>query len=80
MQLHLPTFPWEAGLINDRLGVYEKDGIVQSILNGTTVKSHAKEDINAFRFITSNFIHQSVCWKVEIEKFFRVSEDRIPRY
>ncbi len=55
MQLRLPIFPREARLINDNLGVYEKDGLVQYIVNGAPIYSHAKDDINAFRFITSNF-------------------------
>jgi hypothetical protein len=79
MQLHLPIFPREARLINDRLGVYEKDGVAQYIINGAPVYSHAKDDLNDFRFITSNFIHQGICRKVEIEKFFGV-KDSINRY
>jgi transposase len=80
MQLQLPIFPREARLINDRLGVYEKDGVVQYIINGAPVYSHAKDDLTAFRYITSNFIHQGICRKVEIEKFFGISEDSIYRY
>jgi transposase len=80
MQLQLPIFPREAQLINDHVGVYEKDGLVQYIVNGAPVYCHAKDDINAFRFITSNFIHQGICRKVEIERFFGVSEDSIHRY
>jgi len=80
MQLLLPIFPKDARLINDSVGVYEKDGLVQYIVNGAPVYSHAQDDINAFRFITSNFIHQGVCRKVDIEKFFGVSEDSIFRY
>lgn len=79
MQLQFPFFPREARLINEHLGVYEKAGIVQYILNGMPVYSHGKEDINAFRFITSNFIRQGLCRKVEIERFFGVSEDSVSR-
>ncbi len=80
MQLHLPLFPRDAQLINDNVGVYEKDGLVQYIVNGAPIYSHAKDDINAFRFITSNFIREGLCRKVDIEKFFGVSEDSIYRY
>jgi hypothetical protein len=80
MQLQLPIYPKEAELINDHVGVYEKDGLVQYIVNGMPVYSHVKGDINAFRFITSNFIHQGLCRKVDIERFFNVSEDSIYRY
>ena len=80
MQLHLPIFPRDAKLINEHVGIYENDGIVQYIVNGMPVYSHAKEDINAFRFITSNFIQQGLCRKVDIERFFNVSEDSVYRY
>jgi hypothetical protein len=80
MQLQLPIFPKETRLINNHLGVYEHDGLVQYIINGMPVYCHSKEDINAFRFITSNFIHQGLCKSSEIERFFCVSEDSVYRY
>jgi hypothetical protein len=80
MQLQLPFFPREAQQINDHVGVYEKDDLVQYIVNGLPVYCHARDNINAFRFITSNFIHQGICRKVDIERFFGVSEDSIYRY
>ncbi|MFH0864814.1 MAG: hypothetical protein V1904_01375 [Bacteroidota bacterium] len=79
MQLLLPIFPKEARLINECVGVCENDGIIQYIVNGLPVYSHSKEDMNAFRFITSNFIHQGLCRKVEIERCFGVSEDSVSR-
>ena len=80
MQLQLPIFPKEAQLINEHVGVYEDDSIVQYIVNGMPIYSHAKDDLNAFRFITSNFIEQGLCRKVDIERFFNVSEDSVYRY
>ncbi len=80
MQLQIPIFPRDAQLINSHVGVYREDGLVQYIVNGMPVYSHAQEDINAFRFITSNFIHQGLCRKVDIERFFNVSEDSVYRY
>jgi len=80
MQLQLPIFPKEAQLINEHVGVYQKDGLVQYIVNGMPIYSHYEGDINAFRFITSNFIHQGLCRKVEIERLFNVSEDSVYRY
>jgi len=80
MQLRLPIFPKEAQLINSHVGVYQNDGLIQYIVNGMPIYSHAEGDINAFRFITSNFIHQGLCRKVDIERFFHVSEDSVYRY
>ena len=79
MQLILPLFPREAKLVNEQVGVYEHDGLVQYIVNGLPVYGHSKEDLNAFRFITSNFIHQGLCRKVDIERCFGVSEDTVSR-
>lgn len=79
MQLQLPLFPSGATLISDCLGVYETKGLVQYIVNGLPVYAHPKDDLKAFRYITSNFIHQGLCRKTEIEKCFHVSEDSVQR-
>lgn len=79
MQLILPLFPREAKLINEQVGVYEHEGLVQYIVNGLPVYGHSKDDLNAFRFITSNFIHQGLCRKVDIERCFGISEDTVSR-
>ncbi len=50
MQLQFPLFPKGAKMISDCVGVYEQDGLVQYIINGLPVYSHAKDDMNAFRF------------------------------
>ena len=46
-------------MISDCLGVYEKDSIVQYIANGLPIYSHDVEDLQSFRFITSNFIKEA---------------------
>ena len=79
MQLQLPLFPSGTTLISDCVGVYETEGIVQYIVNGLPVFAHGKDDLNAFRYITSNFIHQKLCRKVDIERCFHVSSDTVSR-
>jgi hypothetical protein len=79
MQLILPIFPFDTVLLNSSVGVYERSGIVQYLVNGLPVYSHSKEDNDAFRFITSNFIHHRLCRKVDIERVFGVSEDSVSR-
>lgn len=79
MQLRLPLFPAGTKMISDCLGVYEKDGIIQYIANGLPIYAHPKEDLNAFRYITSNFIEMKLCRKVDIQKCFHVSEDFVYR-
>lgn len=79
MQLKLPLFPSGCTLISDCLGVYEKDDLIQYIVNGLPVYAHPKYDLKAFRYITSNFIHQGLCRKTEVERCFHVSEDSVHR-
>jgi transposase len=79
MQLLLPIFPADTTLINASVGVYERDGLVQYLINGLPVYSHAKDNNDAFRYITSNFIHQGLCRNVDIERAFGVSEDSVSR-
>ena len=79
MQLKLPLFPVGTRYISDCLGVYEKEDIVQYIVNGLPVYAHPKDDLKAFRYITSNFIHQGLCRKTEVERCFHVSEDSVQR-
>lgn len=79
MQLKLPLFPFGSTLISDCLGVYTQDTLVQYIVNGLPVYAHPVGDLQAFRFITSNFIHQGLCRKSEVERCFGVSEDSVQR-
>jgi hypothetical protein len=79
MQLQLPLFPSGSKLISECLGVYEKGGLVQYIVNGLPVYAYPKDDLKAFRYITSNFIHQGLCRKTEVERCFHVSEDSVQR-
>jgi transposase len=79
MQLHFPYYPKDSKMISDRIGVYEKGDLVQYIVNGLPVYSHDKADLNAFRFITSNFIYQGLCRKVDVQRCFGVSEDTVGR-
>jgi hypothetical protein len=67
-------------MISDRVGVHQQDGLVQYIVNGLPVYSHSKENLKAFRYITSVFISQGLCRKVEVKRCFSVSEDSVHRY
>jgi hypothetical protein len=61
------------------VGVYEKDDLVQYIVNGLPVYSHGKEDLQGFRYFTSNLIHQGLCKQREVERCFCVSEESVRR-
>lgn len=80
MQLNLPVYPTESTMISAHLGVYEKGGIVQYIANGLPIHSHKKDDLNTFRYITSNFIVQGLCKKRQVVRCFQVSESSVHRW
>lgn len=80
MQLQIPIFPADCKMISSTVGVYEKDDIVQYIINGLPVYAHGKGDLQAFRFFTSNLIHQHLCRQADIVNGFHVSEDTVARY
>ena len=80
MQLMLPIFPADARMISKCLGVYERDSIVQYIANGLPIYSHASEDLQSFRFITSNFINQGLCKSSEVSRCFGIPVDSVKRY
>lgn len=80
MQLQLPFFPTECTMISDLVGCCKRDGQVQYIVNGLPIAAHVESDLAAFRFITSNFIHQKLCKKSEIIAAFHVSADGVNRY
>ena len=80
MQLFLPLFPRETKMISSCLGVYENDDIVQYIANGLPIYCHTSEDLQSFRFITSNFINQGLCKATEVARCFNISVDTVTRY
>lgn len=80
MQLLLPIFPANTKMISSCLGVFENDGIVQYIANGLPIYSHTSEDLQSFRFITSNFINQGLCQATEVARCFGISVDTVTRY
>lgn len=79
MQLILPLFPRYTKMISDCLGVYEKDSIVQYIANGLPIYSHDVEDLQSFRFITSNFIKEGLCKATEVSRCFSIPIDSVKR-
>ena len=80
MQLQLPIFPHSTKMVSDCLGVYEQEAIVQYIVNGLPAYTHKSDDLNEFRFITSNFIALGLCRKVDVQKAFHVSIDSVHRW
>jgi hypothetical protein len=80
MQLMLPIFPVGTAMISDNLGVGRKDGLITYLHCGMPIYSHLESDYRSFRFITSKFILQGLCKKIEICNIFHVSYDSVKRH
>ena len=80
MQMILPIFPVGTEMISDNLGVGRKDGLVIYLHGGLPIYSHLETDHRGFRFITSKFILQGLCRKIDISTAFHVSYDSVKRY
>lgn len=80
MQLMLPLFPVGTKMISDQLGVGREDEIIIYLHCGLPIYSHVESDYRSFRFITSKFILQGLCRKIDISNCFHVSYDSVKRY
>ncbi len=80
MQMNLPLFPSETMLINNVVGVEERDDFVYYFHNGAPVFCHLKSDLNGYRYITANLVVTGLCKPIEISKVFGVSSRNIQRY
>jgi len=80
LQLILPIFPANTEYISPTLGVFRQDGIITYLHCGIPIFSHAEDDYKSFRYITSKFILQGLCRKIEISRCFHVSYDSVKRH
>jgi len=79
-QLLLPIFPGDTRMINMTLGVSEHGGTVFYLHSGAPIFSHSSDNLNMFRFVTSNLILQGRCTNQEITDTFHVSTDSVRRW
>jgi len=80
MQLQLPFFPEHTKLINSTLGLFEKEGFVYYLHNGSPIYCHKKEDRNGYRFIVGNLIHNKLCTISEFHEALGEARKNIERY
>ena len=80
MQMQLPLFPGTTKLINPSVGIFEKDGFVYYLHNGSPIYCHDKNDLNGYRYITANLVVSGLCRPGEIASVFGVSNRNIQRY
>jgi transposase len=79
-QLLLPLFPADTRMITLTLGVREENGTVYYLHSGMPIFSHASDDMDMFRYITSNLILQGLCNNQDIVDTFHVSTDSVRRW
>ena len=80
MQLLLPIFPYDISYITPTLGFERKQDDVFYYHSGAPIYNHVMEDLNSFRFITSNLIDNGRCDGMDISKAFGVSYVSVLRY
>ena len=79
MQIILPLFPSELTLITPTLGFEEKNGFVYYFHSGMPIYTHPKSNLQAFRYITSNFVERGLCTRRDIADAFNVSYDSVKK-
>lgn len=79
-QLLLPLFPPDSHLITPSLAVYEHENHVYYLHCGMPIYSHEKNDMNKFRYVTSNLIIQGLCKNSDIVEVFHVSANSVSKW
>jgi len=72
VQGQLPIFSKEITLINQEIGVQEKEGVVFYFHGQLPLFRHDKADNNSFRFITSQMYLSNTAKQTEISEAFGV--------
>jgi len=80
MQHQLPFFPEHTQYINSTLGLFEKEGFVYYLHNGSPIYCHSKDDKNSYRFIAGNLICNKLCTISELHVCLGEARKNIERY
>jgi len=73
MQTQLPLFTEKTKLINNNVGVSQKDDMIFYFHNGSPLFCHHIHNRNSYRYITANLVETGLCRPSEIAKVFGVS-------
>lgn len=79
-QIHLPIFPEGATEINSHLAFESRHGKVAYFYGNHPVFTHAKDDLQTFRMITSQFIVNGSARVCEIIQAFGLPPATVKRY
>ncbi len=80
MQMQIPIFPSNTKYINDKLGFFKSDELVQYVHIGSPIFCHHQDDMPAFRFISGNLIENGLCTISELSNALGVNRRNIERY
>jgi hypothetical protein len=80
MQTQFPFFPSSTRHFNPHVGVFEKEGYVYYMHNGSPLFCHEIKDRNSYRYITANLVQTNLCNASEIARVFGVSARNIQLY
>lgn len=80
LQVLLPLFPAEATLINRLVAVQKKEQTVYYFNGSMPIFMHNENDIDSFRYITSQLIVNGVCKQKDIVNCFGVSLVSVKRW
>ncbi len=80
LQVLLPLFPVEATMINNLIAVQKKEKTIYYFNGSMPIFTHVENDIDGFRYITSQLIINGVCKPKEIIKCFGVSDISVKRW
>lgn len=76
----LPFFPDEITLITNYLGVQKNNGTVFYFNGSMPIFQHHENDIDSFRYITSQFVVNGNCKQMDIVRCFGVSIVSVKRW
>jgi hypothetical protein len=80
MQIQLPLFPVETKLITPTLGLYEREGIVYYLHNGSPIFCHKTGDKQNYKYITAHLINARLCTPRQLSEALGVSIINFQRY
>lgn len=80
MQIQFPIFSATTKMLSATWRVYEKDGFVYYLHNGSPVHVHEKEDLNTYRYIPGNIIVNNGVKPSRLSKVFGVAVRSLKRY
>ena len=80
LQILLPLFPVEATLINHLVAVQKREETMYYFNGSMPIFMHNENDIDSFRYITSQLIANGACKQIDIVNCFGVSLVSVKRW